>query len=206
MPAFQVSISSNVHHANHGQLVIWRGSPDVSTFGTAAYELTLKLTPPSKVVSTTEGGQKRDEAYMLSVPSHDTAATITATSTLSLFRALVNYVSRTNVQSTLSTSFSRSKTPAAYVGQSSVYTLMITTLSLSPTTVHCLILRLNSAYLMLVSANRTLETIMTTSILGRFRGPTTFGQVRIRRHGLRCDHPSRSKAPSKCSSLGSLSR
>ncbi|KAI0927724.1 hypothetical protein AcV5_008183 [Taiwanofungus camphoratus] len=82
---------------NLGRLVVGRGASDVSAFEQASYlsELTLSLAPGSTVLSITEEAQKpleqRDEAYNLTVPSDGSAATITATSTLGLFRGLTTF-------------------------------------------------------------------------------------------------------------------
>ncbi|KZT12170.1 glycoside hydrolase family 20 protein [Laetiporus sulphureus 93-53] len=82
---------------NLGRLVVGRGAGDVSAFETAAYlsELKLSLKSGSTVLSITEEAQKpiedRDEAYSLAVPSNGSVATITATSTLGLFRGLTTF-------------------------------------------------------------------------------------------------------------------
>ncbi|KAI0927731.1 hypothetical protein AcV5_008188 [Taiwanofungus camphoratus] len=82
---------------NLGRLVVGRGASDVSAFEQASYlsELTLSLAPGSTVLSITEEAQKpleqRNEAYNLTVPSDGSAATITATSTLGLFRGLTTF-------------------------------------------------------------------------------------------------------------------
>lgn len=82
---------------NLGRLVVGRGASDVSAFETAPYlpELTLSLAPGSTVLSITAEAQKplgeRDETYTLSVPSNGSAASITATSTLGLFRGLTTF-------------------------------------------------------------------------------------------------------------------
>ncbi|KAL6304443.1 N-acetylhexosaminidase [Sparassis latifolia] len=82
---------------NLERLVVGRGSGDVSSFETSQYlnQLQLSLAPGSSVLSITEEAQKplddRDEAYNLTVPSDGSPATITATSTLGLFRGLTTF-------------------------------------------------------------------------------------------------------------------
>ncbi|KZT13148.1 glycoside hydrolase family 20 protein [Laetiporus sulphureus 93-53] len=80
-----------------GRLVVDRGAGDVSTFETAAYlsELILSLEPGSTVLSITAEAQKtlaeRDESYSMAIPSNGSAATITASLTLGLFRGLTTF-------------------------------------------------------------------------------------------------------------------
>ncbi|PCH40388.1 glycoside hydrolase family 20 protein [Wolfiporia cocos MD-104 SS10] len=114
-PAFHITLAPSVHGApadlyeailrtetqlwtdDLGRLVIGRGAGDVSAFEAAAHlsELTLELDAGSTVLSITEEAQKpieqRNEAYTLSVPSNGSAATITASSTLGLFRGLTTF-------------------------------------------------------------------------------------------------------------------
>ncbi|CCM03742.1 uncharacterized protein FIBRA_05888 [Fibroporia radiculosa] len=80
-----------------GRLVVGRGAGDVSAFKDAPElsELVLSLTPGAPVLSITQETQKpvgeRDEAYTLSIPSNGSPATITAGSTLGLFRGLTTF-------------------------------------------------------------------------------------------------------------------
>ncbi|KAH9922897.1 N-acetylhexosaminidase [Fomitopsis serialis] len=82
---------------NLGRLVVGRGASDVAAFETAAYltELQLALEPGSTVNTITTEAQKpiaeRDEAYTLTVPANGSAAIITATSTLGLYRGLTTF-------------------------------------------------------------------------------------------------------------------
>ncbi|KZT64170.1 glycoside hydrolase family 20 protein [Daedalea quercina L-15889] len=82
---------------NLGRLVVGRGASDVDAFQGAAYltELQLSLGSGSTVNSVATEAQKpigeRDEAYTLTVPANGSAATITATSTLGLYRGLTTF-------------------------------------------------------------------------------------------------------------------
>ncbi|KAH9950692.1 N-acetylhexosaminidase [Amylocystis lapponica] len=80
-----------------GRLVVGRGSGDVAAYNESKTlsELTLSLASGSSVLSITKEAQKpleaRDEAYNLTVPSDGSPATITATSTLGLYRGLTTF-------------------------------------------------------------------------------------------------------------------
>ncbi|KAL6304444.1 N-acetylhexosaminidase [Sparassis latifolia] len=80
-----------------GRLIVGRGASDVGALESSNYlsELTLSLVPGSSVLSITEEAQKaleeRDEAYNLTLPCDGSPATITATSTLGLFRGLTTF-------------------------------------------------------------------------------------------------------------------
>ncbi|OBZ71293.1 Beta-hexosaminidase 2 [Grifola frondosa] len=79
------------------RLVVGRGASDVSLFKNSKTlsKLSLSLTEGSTVLSITKEAQKpieeRDEAYSLVVPSDGSAATLTANSTLGLFRGLTTF-------------------------------------------------------------------------------------------------------------------
>lgn len=80
-----------------GRLVVGRGSSDASEIKSAKTlsKLTLSLEKGTSVKSITEEVQKslesRDESYALTVPSNGGEATITANTTLGLFRGLTTF-------------------------------------------------------------------------------------------------------------------
>ncbi|KAI9069366.1 glycoside hydrolase family 20 protein [Trametes sanguinea] len=79
------------------RLVVGRGAVDAPTFARAKYlsRLTLSLERGASFASVTSEAQKapedRDEAYRLVLPADGSAATITANSTLGLFRGLTTF-------------------------------------------------------------------------------------------------------------------
>ncbi|RDX48884.1 N-acetylhexosaminidase [Lentinus brumalis] len=80
-----------------GRLVVGRGASDASSFSKAKTlsKLTLSLEKGAKWTSITSEAQKapedRDEAYHLTIPSDGAAATLTANSTLGLYRGLTTF-------------------------------------------------------------------------------------------------------------------
>lgn len=79
-----------------GRLIVGRGSSDASTFSKAKTlsKLTLKLENGSFKTITSEAQkapEDRDEAYQLTVPSDGSPATLTANSTLGLYRGLTTF-------------------------------------------------------------------------------------------------------------------
>lgn len=82
---------------NLERLVVGRGSGDVSTFKDAAqlHTLTLELGSGAKGDSIAVGAslpiESRDEAYVLTVPADGSEATLSANSTLGLFRGLTTF-------------------------------------------------------------------------------------------------------------------
>ena len=80
-----------------GRLVVGRGSSDLGAVEKAKTltKLTLSLTKGASVKSITSEVQKalesRDESYTLTVPSNGGAASITANTTLGLFRGLTTF-------------------------------------------------------------------------------------------------------------------
>lgn len=79
------------------RLVVGRGSVDVAAYSKAKKlsKLTLSLEKGAKANTITSEAQKapedRDEAYTLVVPSDGSSATITANSTLGLYRGLTTF-------------------------------------------------------------------------------------------------------------------
>ena len=112
---FDITISGSIHNAPtdlHAavqdaknfikndqleRLVVGRGSVDVSAYSKAKTlsKLTLSLEKGATAHSITSEAQKapeaRDEAYTLDVPSDGSGATITANSTLGLYRGLTTF-------------------------------------------------------------------------------------------------------------------
>lgn len=82
---------------NLGRLIVGRGASDADSLQSAAYltELQLSLESGAQVNPITTESQKpltqRDEAYTLTVPSDGSRATITANSTLGLYRGLTTF-------------------------------------------------------------------------------------------------------------------
>lgn len=82
---------------NLGRLVVGRGASDADSLKSAASlsELQLSLGSGAQVNTITTESQKppteRDEAYTLTVPSDGSRATITANSTLGLYRGLTTF-------------------------------------------------------------------------------------------------------------------
>ena len=112
---FDITIAGSVHNAPSdlhaavqdaksfikndklGRLVVGRGAVDVPAYSKAKTlsKLTLALAPGATAHSITAEAQKapeaRDEAYTLTVPGDGSAASITANSTLGLFRGLTTF-------------------------------------------------------------------------------------------------------------------
>lgn len=112
---FDITIASSVHNAPSdlhaavestlnfvktdklGRLVVGRGSVDAAVVSKAKTlsKLTLSLSKGATAHSVTSEAQKapeeRDEAYTLTVPSDGSSATLTANSTLGLFRGLTTF-------------------------------------------------------------------------------------------------------------------
>ena len=80
-----------------GRLVVGRGASDAPTFAHAKTlpRLTVSLEKGAKYTSILSEAQKalaeRDEAYLLTVPADGSAATLTANSTLGLYRGLTTF-------------------------------------------------------------------------------------------------------------------
>ncbi len=112
---FDITISGSVHNAPSdlhaavlstqnfvktdklGRLVVGRGSVDAQAVSKAKSlsKLTLSLSQGATAHSITSEAQKaiedRDEAYTLTVPSDGSGATLTASSTLGLYRGLTTF-------------------------------------------------------------------------------------------------------------------
>ena len=80
-----------------GRLIVGRGTSDIPTFKSAKTLLTLalRLNEGSSVQSIASQAvaalSERDEGYTLSIPSDGSTATLTANSTLGLFRGLTTF-------------------------------------------------------------------------------------------------------------------